>query len=387
MSAIVYKQRFYNPNLEKSAENNYYYVKYIATRDGAVLNDFMSHGLFGKVGTSEMIDFPCYEMVASKLRQISKHTNIYRGIISIGEFGKEVLKLDTQEKWKDFIRDKVYILAKGNDIPIKNLEYACAFHDKENPHLHIVFWDNKQTIIKNYVHPEKVNDIRKKLIRASFSEELRELYEEKDRLKFEIRTEASSVIENLVMRDKVDKAEKAKIEFENEDEIARGFKNLLDVLPRRGRLALKYLPEEAKAELKILIDLIFKDSRVSSLYERRLNIQKQIDLLYGNKDSYISKKQLEHFREMERFTANAILKKVKEYLVFDAKNNINEVKEEWRDLALRGRFLRLFSDIILMLGDTMRSKASEENAMLKQHQKSKHFLKNLKKMYQDKSRD
>ena len=49
MSILIYKQRHRHPNYKKTPKGNYAHIGYIATRPGAVKNEGMRHGLFGKL--------------------------------------------------------------------------------------------------------------------------------------------------------------------------------------------------------------------------------------------------------------------------------------------------------------------------------------------------
>ena len=49
VSILIYKQRHRHPNYKKTPKGNYAHIGYIATRPGAVKNEGMRHGLFGKL--------------------------------------------------------------------------------------------------------------------------------------------------------------------------------------------------------------------------------------------------------------------------------------------------------------------------------------------------
>ena len=60
MSILIYKQRHRHPNYKKTPKGNYAHIGYIATRPGAVKNEGMRHGLFGKLESGAVKEFdPC----------------------------------------------------------------------------------------------------------------------------------------------------------------------------------------------------------------------------------------------------------------------------------------------------------------------------------------
>ena len=54
MSILIYKQCHRHPNQKKTPKCNYAHIGYIATRPGAVKNEGMRHGLFGKLEPGEV---------------------------------------------------------------------------------------------------------------------------------------------------------------------------------------------------------------------------------------------------------------------------------------------------------------------------------------------
>ena len=57
MSILIYKQRHRHPNYKKTPKGNYAHIGYIATRPGAVKNEGMRHGLFGKLEPGAVKEF------------------------------------------------------------------------------------------------------------------------------------------------------------------------------------------------------------------------------------------------------------------------------------------------------------------------------------------
>lgn len=80
MSILIYKQRHRHPNYKKTPKGNYAHIGYIATRPGAVKNEGMRHGLFGKLEPGVVKEFDTWQEAARLVRELSyRRVNMYRG--------------------------------------------------------------------------------------------------------------------------------------------------------------------------------------------------------------------------------------------------------------------------------------------------------------------
>ncbi|HEX2986164.1 MAG TPA: hypothetical protein VHO71_05045 [Caproiciproducens sp.] len=69
----------------------------------------------------------------------------------------------------------IMTLAQKNGIRTENLSWVAAHHNgRGHPHLHVVFWDKNQKLMKNYVSPKIPNSIRIQLIKDTFPEKIAE---------------------------------------------------------------------------------------------------------------------------------------------------------------------------------------------------------------------
>ena len=71
MSILIYKQRHRHPNYKKTPKGNYAHIGYIATRPGAVKNEGMRHGLFGKLEPGAVKEFDTWQEAARLVRELS----------------------------------------------------------------------------------------------------------------------------------------------------------------------------------------------------------------------------------------------------------------------------------------------------------------------------
>ena len=101
MSILIYKQCHRHPNQKKTPKCNYAHIGYIATRPGAVKNEGMRHGLFGKLEPGEVREFATWQEAARLVRELSyRRVNMYRGIISFSPETAAELGLTDHKAWE-----------------------------------------------------------------------------------------------------------------------------------------------------------------------------------------------------------------------------------------------------------------------------------------------
>lgn len=127
MSILIYKQRHRHPNQKKTPKCNYAHIGYIATRPGAVKNEGMRHGLFGKLEPGEVQEFATWQEAARLVRELScRRVNMYRGIISFSPETAAELGLTDRKAWEDYMERHILTLAKYNGIRVQNLQWVAA---------------------------------------------------------------------------------------------------------------------------------------------------------------------------------------------------------------------------------------------------------------------
>lgn len=185
MSILIYKQRHRHTNYKKTPKGNYAHIGYIATRPGAVKNEGMRHGLFGKLEPGAVKEFDTWQEAARLVRELSyRRVNMYRGIISFSPETAAELGLSDHKAWEDYIDRHILTLAKFNGIRVQDLQWVAAHHnEKGHPHIHVVFWNKNQRTMVPFVHPSIPDKIRKQLIRDTFAERIKEYCEAKQRAK------------------------------------------------------------------------------------------------------------------------------------------------------------------------------------------------------------
>lgn len=336
ISALIYKQRFFHPNHPKTAVSNYVHVGYIATRPGAVRHENLPHGLFGKMKPGDLQVFQSWQEVARIARDISRQgKNMYRSVISLRTEIAMELGLNDFAAWQQYIEQHIATLATHNRIKTENLCWAAAFHnEKDHPHLHVVFWNKEQTIMKNFTHPEIPNRIRKQLIKDTFVFKIKEFCAERDDAKMGMADVTDQVLEQFEaymksLDPRAFRAFQQRFEHEDEDSLLRLPKHhltnaqavkqlaarlfeLRQKMPKSGRLAYKLLTPEAKSLVDAFVqDLLQQNPYLTQMVEAYVTAKLEVASLYTSDPDTLAKQRSKHQAEAEKRIANRVLATVR----------------------------------------------------------------------------
>ena len=368
MALIIYKQRHRTINYPDTPACNYAHLRYIARRHGVVKNEGMSHGLFGKLEPWAIQQFDSWKHIASHLYQQSQEgKNVFRAVISFERNTARELGLVKQADWQRYIETHIATLAEKNGIKIQNLSFACAVHDeRHHPHMHVVFWDKNQTVSKNYVHKSIPNSIRKQLIKDTFADRIRAFYSEKDAARDDIRENTGNEIaefEQYLTSLLPKEYEKARDWFETFDEdaiysdpiygmfhdktmlpIIKKLFEIKTLIPPKGRITYKLLPEEIKIEINRLVITMLKNSAglrraVNRYVESKMNLAK----LYSGNKKYLDSQRKSFQKEAERLIANRITKTIKALCQLEKSHMLSNEEQHYFMEALMIELLELFS--------------------------------------------
>lgn len=374
----MYKQRFRNPNYRKTPKCNYAHIGYIATRPGASKNEGMRHGLFGKLFPGSLTEFETWQEAAREIRELSyQKVNIFRGIISFAPETAAELKLNGHKAWEEFIERHIMTLAQKNGIRAENLSWVAAHHNERgHPHLHVVFWDKNQKLMKNYVSPKIPNSIRIQLIKDTFPDKIEEYCRQKDKIRGELLTvtdELVSEFDEYMQKLHPKEYRRLKEEFGRIDaeelgtspldsvvgnmDLAPYLKRLFDLkekMPKKGRLAYKLLPTEVKAE----IDAFVSELKNSNDYIRNLvadyaESKCRLAMLYDSDPENLETYRKKAVAEADKLIANKILSVIKSMLNKERELSsfeYTQAKKEWYTEQMICEILMMLEQNIISLG-------------------------------------
>jgi len=163
-------------------------------------NEISNHGLFGNAATGETAAIESlHKMQRLILQKSHEKKNIHWGVISFAAETAKQLDMNNKDDFLKLVKQNIHILAEQNSIKIENLKWVAAAHnERKHPHVHIMFWDDAQTMPQSYVSPKIPNKIRKQLIKSIFAAELTAYYEEKKKATISLRQISDEMAEEFV---------------------------------------------------------------------------------------------------------------------------------------------------------------------------------------------
>ncbi len=395
----MYKQRHESPNLKTTPKNNYDYVLYIAKRTGVAMNENSSHGLFGRLSQGSLVEFPsCYSVAGLASQNSKKGITMLRGDISFKEETAKEVGLLNKQDFQIYAEKHIFTLAEKNKIPMKNLQWAAAFHDKKGqPHLHIVFWDKDPQIQKQFVHPSIPNKIRQQLIHDTFGDKIFELGELKNELtkkiRFETKCLGSSVVETvgLLGKKRYDLIRGVYREGLGEEPLTLSNKSLniitpplfqlKEMIPKNGRLNYQLLPNNVKDHVNLMVETLLTESpELAQTVEKYINTRIQQAEIYGRVSP---EKKLSYEKEAEKMIANGVMNMLRSinHLEWEFQREVQ--KEEEREFItdqMIGSLMELFREKKENLGRS-REGSKKWNSLSKEARKE-YALRNQDKGYE-----
>ena len=352
MSILIYKQCHRHPNQKKTPKCNYAHIGYIATRPGAVKNEGMRHGLFGKLEPGEVREFATWQEAARLVRELSyRRVNMYRGIISFSPETAAELGLTDHKAWEDYIERHILTLAKYNGIRVQNLQWAAAHHNERgHPHIHVVFWDKNQRTMVPFVHPSIPDKIRRQLIRDTFADKIQAYCETKQRAREQLTAAAVDLVDEFEQyMERLHPSEYKSLRetfghitddelgavpldgILSADELAHfipGLFSLKEKMPKKGRLAYKLLPEEVKAELDTFVASLKANCKyIGDLVNEYADAKCQLAMLYDTDPAHVEEQQQKGIAEADKLIANKVLEAIRAMLRKDRETGAFEYAE------------------------------------------------------------
>lgn len=278
---VIFKIKFYSPDNNKDAQgSNSAHITYIATKPETVENDLNTPNAHLKYiderpGSGGLFDInevvPNIDDIKNELKQYDGI--VWRSVISLREDDAVRLGYIDRKKWETTMRKIAPDIAKSMGISESNLRWVAAFHLKKgHPHVHFVFWEKEHQRQKGCIGKNERKNIKQILTRELFAEERTKLYAEKTALRDAVSDLAKDDLKKTV--DFVREIKELGIDLkelegevrhippilrhENEKELANMLVKLSDIMPNKGRIAFKYMPEDVKNKAMEISEYILK---------------------------------------------------------------------------------------------------------------------------------
>lgn len=332
---LMLKLRVINPKSIKASQRNFNNTFYIGKRPGAVLNEGMTHGIFGKVFDNEFDDIKSISKIANYVEDKTKENTImYRGIISFDEKKALEMGLDNKKNWEELMKNNANLIAEKLGVPYSRLEYIGAVHmEKRHPHMHFTLWDKEQGVKKAYVHKSISNEIRIELTKKIFENDYSKIKELKNEARNILNSETSSFfksffepLKDLTTKNYEKELEKLKKNPDNAygkilynrflpsfiKDFSKDIFEFNEKLPKKGRLDYKFLDPALKVELTAIVKkLIAENQDFKREFEKYVECAIALTEPYAEKPEKLEQAKKNAEDEIIKRLSNSLLKELK----------------------------------------------------------------------------
>ena len=283
------------------------YAKYIALRPRA--ERLGEHGLFGdddNVDLNRVMD------------ELDHYTgNVWTHIISLHREDAERLGYNHAEAWRTLLRTHRNDIAAAMKIPPEDFRWYAAFHDEGNhPHVHMMAWSAKPN--QAYLSKDGIRQIKSTLTNQIFRQELLHVYEQKNKSRDELVSEARKATLELAKAMR----EMTCIHPEAEQMIWNLSRQLSQV---GGKKTYGYLPKPMKKLVDEIVDQMVRLPTVDACYQTWWELQCQVEDYYS-KDKKRMRPPLSQQKEFRQIK-NAVIKEAEHIRM----NRISFEDEEMQD--------------------------------------------------------
>ena len=282
MPKIIVTSRYLKCGSKKNLKN---YVKYIATREGAVppVNErenyvgylanrpgavkFNTHGLFSQ--TNEPINL---EKVA---KEIANHGgNVWTHVVSLCRDDAQKMGYDNLKAWRELVIRQIPSIAKNQKIDLKNLRWYAAFHDKEtNPHVHIIVYSQNER--EGFLTNHGIEKIRSGFANDIYSDELHHIYEQQTDLRNLLKKESEQLMKQLA--EKVSQNKNFDVELINL--VLKLYNQLVE---SKGKKVYGYLKSDVKKTVDEIFMRLADNESVKKMYELWCEMEQQKHDVYSS---------------------------------------------------------------------------------------------------------
>lgn len=282
MPKIIVTSRYLKKGSKKNLKN---YVKYIATREGAVppVNErenyvgylanrpgavkFNTHGLFSQ--TNEPINL---EKVA---KEIADHGgNVWTHVVSLRRDDAQKMGYDNLKAWRELVIRQIPSIAKNQKIDLKDLRWYAAFHDKEtNPHVHIIVYSQNER--EGFLTNHGIEKIRSGFANDIYSDELHHLYEQQTDLRNLLKKESEQLMKQLA--EKV--SQNKNFDVELIDLVLKLHNQLVE---SKGKKVYGYLKSDVKKTVDEIFARLADNESVKKMYELWCVMEQQKHDVYSS---------------------------------------------------------------------------------------------------------
>ncbi|MDE6731503.1 MAG: relaxase MobL [Oscillospiraceae bacterium] len=233
-------------------------VKYVAERPG--VEKIGKHGLFSD-SNDEIVLFQAQKKIAEH------QGNVWSHVISLTREDAERLGYTTPEMWRNLIMRHTDDIAKAQNIRLENLRWYAAFHNTaHHPHIHLLVYSTD--IKEGFLTENGFEQIKSALANDIFHNELYQVYEKQTAVRDKLRTEAESVMKNLLS------------ELQNNNQFDSQLEQLVLKLQSqlrnsKGKKVYGYLQPNVKKTVDQIVTELAKNPVLKKMYDEWCSLEQQ----------------------------------------------------------------------------------------------------------------
>ena len=309
MPKIIVTSRYLKCSSKKNLKN---YVKYIATREGAVPTvserenyvgylanrpgavKFNSHGLFNEKDTPINLE--------KTAKEIADHNgDVWTHVVSLRRDDTQKMGYDNLKAWRELVIRQIPNIAKNQKIDMKNLQWYAAFHDKKtNPHVHIIVYSKNER--EGFLTNNGIEKIRSGFANDIYQDEFHHLYEKQTDLRNFLKKESAQLMKQLA---------KSISENKNSDvELMNLVAKLRTQLAEsKGKKVYGYLKSDVKKTIDEIFSKLADNESIKKMYELWCEMEQQKHDVYSSaRIDFPSLVENKEFKSVKNMIIQTVLK-------------------------------------------------------------------------------
>lgn len=313
------------------------YFKYMDERPG-------SHGLFSS--SDEMPN------VKDVQNEVEEHKGvIWRVVLSLTEEDAKRLDYTSRERWETTLRATVPEAAAKMGIGETNLRWVAAFHkEADHPHVHLVMWEKKPKRRRGVLSSAEIRDVKKTFQNLVYADERASLFQQKTMARDLIRDLSKNELMDVVKLVREIQEFEKDLDLEQKrfgegkvgiapkfydpeaKELSSQLREIASLLPKRGRLALQYMPTEVKETVATTTEWLIKQPSFYDAIRRYYGAVESMTRQYSFKEADIDKALKNAREDIEKRVSQVVLRaaaetKKKSYSNVSPENAVITVKK------------------------------------------------------------
>lgn len=294
------------------------YLDYVAHRPGVKKEG--EHGLWDKNGKVKDLQ--------KAVEEIAGHEgNVWTPVVSLRREDAERLGYTNAENWRALVNACSKELADGYKIPLKNLRWYAALHEKEkHVHIHMVVFSSDPK--EGYLTQQGIRDIKSAFATHIFEQDLLHVYERKTEYRAGLQKSAEAKMTELIFQMETGTIQNERLE--------RLIKELAERLKHtKGRKVYGYLPPQVKNIVDAIVDELSMDERVAAAYALWQEMRDEVCRTYSEKlPERVPLSRQKEFKPIKNMVIREALKISEQTLIYEGKEQGEEPEIEKPETTL-----------------------------------------------------